>query len=58
MPRSPLQVVERRVERRLGRLLSLDRAEPRADLLEREQVVPDEVTVPLDERERDSAVSP
>ena len=47
-----LEVVERCVERALRRLLALDVAEPRADLLERERIVADEVAVVLDERER------
>ena len=46
-----LEVVERRVERRLRRLLALDGSEPGADLLEREGIVTDEVAVLGDERE-------
>ena len=48
----PLQVVQRRVERALRRLLAVERRESRADLLERERIVADEVAVLLDERER------
>ena len=48
----PLEVVQRRVERALRRLLAVERREPVADLLERERVVADEVAVALDERER------
>ena len=47
----PLKVVERCVEGGLRRLLALDRAEAGADLLHRERVVADEVTVGLDESE-------
>ena len=48
----PLEVVERCVERALRRLLALDRRKSCSDLLERERIVADEVTVPLDERKR------
>ncbi len=44
--------MERGVERRLRRLLTVDRAEASADLLECEGVVSEEISVSLDERER------
>ena len=44
--------MQRRVERALPRLLAVERREAHADLLERERIVADEVTVALDERKR------
>jgi hypothetical protein len=44
--------VERSVEGGLRRLLSRDRGKPRTDLLEPERVVPESVSMLLDERER------
>ena len=52
VPRAPLQVVERRVQCALRSLLSTDRAEALADVLERERVVPYERTVVVDEAQR------
>ena len=47
-----LEVVEGPVERRLGGVLARDLGEPLADLLQRERVVAEQVSVLLDERER------
>ena len=44
--------MQRRVERTFRRLLASDLPDPRADLLEGERIVADEVGVLLDERER------
>ena len=48
----PLQIVQRSVDCRLRRLLSRNRRQPRADLLQRKRVVSDELGVLLDEAGR------